>query len=87
MLYNWLIKLAILKHIYLNNSLSFQLLNDDSRFQIYVLRASELGLISSTWLDRRKDIQSVKPARLSCIQSKLKACILPLSKEIIKDAK
>ena len=43
---------------------TFQLLQDDERLQIFVQRASELGLLSFARLVGRKDTQSLKLAWL-----------------------
>ena len=58
----------------------------DGKLEVFALRVSELGLISSMRLDGRKDIQSVKSA-WSVLHAELKARVLPLYRGIAKDVK
>ena len=74
--YKYAIQLATLKHSYLNNFLSFQLFHADSRLQVFVLRTSGSGLISSMRLDGWNDIHSVK-STCSMLYLELKTSILP----------
>ena len=69
------IVINIIIQVFIPKSLSFHCFHAIERLQVFALRASVLGLISSLRLDGRKDIQSEKPGR-SDLHAELEACIL-----------
>ena len=71
---------------FIPKSLSSQFFHADESRQVFLLRASVLGLISSMRLDEREDIQSVKLAR-SVLHAELKSCVVNLNRGLIKDVK
>ena len=74
--HKYVIQQKILKHLYLNIFLYFQLIHADWKIQVFSMRT----------LDGRKDIQSVKSPWSICIQS-LKPASYPVSREMTKSVK
>ena len=69
-----------------NSVLSFQLFHTDEKLFVFVLRTSDLELVSSRRLDSGTDIQSVKPAS-SNLHSDLRVVVLPPLEENNKGRK